>query len=388
MSKTAARWPALDVLRGIAILGTLATNLWVFTHPAGSIGDFDGPPPTDPLEIVLRQLSTGKFLGLLSLMFGIGLAIQCDSARRAGRRWPGDYHWRALVLFVDGVLNYLLVLEFDVLMGYAASGVVVAWLLLTSDRAQWRWLLGLAAVHFAMLTTFCIAMHPFPPPAFADPSAFAASLAYNPFRDAGWWELVRFRVDNFALYRTVEPLMILPLTVAMFLLGARLLRAGVFAPEGARLRRRLMLAAALALALDIAIALFAGMPWWFLTRWGTATVVALGILAAGAAFYQRRTPGWLGRRLAEVGRTALSCYVLQNLLATAICYGWGLDLAGRIDESQRLPTTVLLYLALCPLLMLAAHLWLRRFDRGPLEAVWAGAHGGLARRRAAAAGAP
>lgn len=30
------RIAALDVARGIAILGTLGTNIWIFTDPAGS----------------------------------------------------------------------------------------------------------------------------------------------------------------------------------------------------------------------------------------------------------------------------------------------------------------------------------------------------------------
>lgn len=29
------RLAALDVLRGIAILGTLGTNIWILTHPRG-----------------------------------------------------------------------------------------------------------------------------------------------------------------------------------------------------------------------------------------------------------------------------------------------------------------------------------------------------------------
>lgn len=387
MAPDSHRMPVLDVLRGIAILGTLATNLWVFTNPAGSIGDFDGPPPSDPFEIVLRQLSTGKFLALLSIMFGMGLAIQHRAALAAGRRWPGDYLWRAAILFLDGVVNYVLVIEFDVLMGYALSGVIVAFLLGTSPRAQWRSLLALAAVHLAILTAASIALSPFPAPEFGDAHAFAASLGSNPFRDGNWWDLVRFRVEHFVDYRVVEPTLIMPLTVAMFLLGARLLEAGVFEARGAGLRRWLMLLGAIALPADIAIAVFAGMPWWFFTRWGTAVFVALGLLAAVAELYRRRPmPGWLGRRLVEVGRTALSCYVLQNVLATAICYGWGFDLAGRIDESQRLLATVLLYIVLCPVLMLAAHLWLRRFRRGPLEAVWAASHRGLSRGGEAAPG--
>lgn len=378
MTAANARLPALDLLRGIAILGTLATNVWVFTHPAGLFGEMDGPPPSQLLEVVLRQLSTGKFLGLLSIMFGVGLAIQQRAATAAGRPWPSSYHWRAALLFLDGVLNYVLVIEFDVLMGYAVSGVLVAWLLCTSERAQWRWLLGLAAAHFALLTLLLLAVPSLPASIHADPAAYAAALDWNPYRDGSWWDLVRFRIENLVVFRIVEPVLILPMTVALFLLGARLYRAGVFEPSGAPLRRRLMWIGLLAWPVDMAIAVYAGMPWWFYTRWGTAALVALGVLGLVAEFYQARTPGWLGRRLSEVGRMALSCYVLQNILASVICYGWGFDLAGRIDETQRLPATVLLYIALCPLVVLAAHLWLRVFPRGPLEAVWASSHRRLA----------
>lgn len=381
MTVATARLPALDVLRGIAILGTLATNVWVFTHPAGLLGEMDGPPPSDLLEVVLRQLSTGKFLGLLSIMFGVGLAIQQRAATTAGRAWPGSYHWRAALLFLDGVLNYVLVIEFDVLMGYAISGVLVAWLLCTSDRAQLRWLCGLVGVHFVVLTLLALAVASLPAPVHADPAAYAAALDWNPYRDGSWFQLARFRIDNAVAFRVVEPVLILPMTVALFLLGARLFRAGVFEPAGAALRRRLILVGLLAWPLDMAIAVGAGMPWWLYTRWGTAALVSFGVFGLVAAFYQARpAPGWLGRRLSEVGRMALSCYVLQNILASVICYGWGFDLAGRIGEAQRLPATVLLYVALCPLVMLAAHLWLRAFGRGPLEAMWASSHRWLAQR--------
>src|SRR5215207_4965521 len=69
----------LDVARGIAILGTLATNIWIFTDPAGIIGYLDRPLPTlfngfeEAVQTIARQLANGKFLGMLTLMFGVGL---------------------------------------------------------------------------------------------------------------------------------------------------------------------------------------------------------------------------------------------------------------------------------------------------------------------------
>ncbi|MBZ4312360.1 hypothetical protein LAN17_22600, partial [Mycobacterium tuberculosis] len=76
MSST--RLQSLDVLRGIAILGTLGTNIWIFTDPEGLIGYLQGPSasPWRPVEITLQVLAQGKFLGLLTIMFGIGLALQ------------------------------------------------------------------------------------------------------------------------------------------------------------------------------------------------------------------------------------------------------------------------------------------------------------------------
>ena len=69
-------------------------------------------------------------------MFGVGLELQRRSARRRGRPWPGRYPWRARLLFLDGLLHYLLVVEFDILMGYAVTGAVVAAVLATSPRSQ------------------------------------------------------------------------------------------------------------------------------------------------------------------------------------------------------------------------------------------------------------
>jgi uncharacterized protein len=65
-------------------------------------------------------------------MFGIGLALQQRSARRAGQRWPDSYPWRAALLLLDGVVHFVLMTEFDVLVGYAIAGWIVSYLLVTA----------------------------------------------------------------------------------------------------------------------------------------------------------------------------------------------------------------------------------------------------------------
>jgi uncharacterized protein len=268
---------------------------------------------------------------------------------------------------LDGLLNFLFVAEFDVLMGYAVTGLVVAYILATTERAQRRWLIIAASVHVTMLTLFAAAL------AFAPPrdGAGSAPLDPNPYADGSFWDLVLFRLDNALIFR-LETIFVFPMSIALFLVGARLFRAGVFGPEGARIRRRLMVIGfAVAAPLDLTLGIAGGGDIIVITRYGTAPFVALAILAAVAEFYLRRPRlGFAGTRLSEVGRTALSCYILQNLIAGALCYGWGFGLAARFPDSARVPFTVAIYLVVAVAILTFAHLWLRRFERGPVEWLW------------------
>ncbi|MBD9469918.1 DUF418 domain-containing protein [Pseudoxanthomonas sp. PXM01] len=356
----------LDVLRGIAILGTLGTNIWIFMYPGGLLGYLaTGWGQSDDMHwgtLALQQLTQGKFLGLLALMFGMGIVLQQRSALAAGIRWPGPYLVRAALLFVDGVLNYLFVVEFDVLMGYAITSVVVAFMLRLGSRGRTAWLAVAAGVHFLFLGLVVLVL------AFFDgdmPGGVTAATG------SGWWDMVQSRVDNVWLFRE-EMFFIAPMSVALFLLGARLLEAGVFEARGVRLRRWLIvLGLGVAWPIDMAMGVFGGDAGIMAGRYGTAPFVAMGLLAAVAeAFHRRPQPGALGRRLAEVGRMALSGYVLQNLLASALCYDWGLGLARRVPEAWSVPATVGIYLLVAAGVMLFAHLWQRHAKRGPLEWLW------------------
>lgn len=360
------RIASLDVARGIAILGTLGTNVWIFTEPRGMMGYLDSVG-TESLPIrVLQTLAQGKFLGLLSLMFGVGLAIQQASALRHGKPWPGRYWRRALVLFLDGLVHFLLIAEFDVLMGYAMVSFLVSALLILQPRARTRWVVASVGVHLAMVALAVIGM------------SLAGGLSqprdpaqFNPYADGSFWDLVVFRADHALAFRA-EAVFLIPLTIAMFLTGARLFQSGLFTSDGAALRRRLMVIGAVAAPIDLALGIagaplgFSG-PAVFVGRYVVAPVVALGLLALIAEFYQRRGIGRVGGALSKVGKTALSCYVLQNVIASVLCYGWGLGLAARYGAEHRLVFTVAVYAVVVACLLVVSGLWTRKFSRGPIE---------------------
>ncbi|ROP57528.1 MULTISPECIES: DUF418 domain-containing protein [unclassified Rathayibacter] len=364
-----ARIDSLDVVRGVAIIGTLGTNIWLFSHPWGLLGMLSEPvtPGTSPgaqtVQLVLMALAQGKFLALLSLTFGIGLAIQHASAVRRGRRWPGRYLWRATLLLFDGAVNYVLIAEFDVLMGYAVTGAVVAWLLLTRPRTQRRTVVVLGALHVLLISALVALVATQPGAAGQGPTG------RSPYADASFLGLAVFRLQNTGVFRA-EPLLIGFLSLAMFLLGAQLLRAGLFAEEGRLLRRRLMVLGAVAAPVDLALGLTGSAAGLLAERYLVAPLVALGLLALLAELGLRRgSDGWLARRAREVGRVALSAYLLQNLLGGALFYGWGLGLAVTVAP-WRVPVTIGAFVLIASIVVLAAHLWLRRFAVGPVEWLW------------------
>ncbi len=372
-----ARLPLLDVLRGVAILGTLMSNVWIFAGPGAEWGVLSGNAGTSAgaelsslagaAETIFRSLANGKFLSMLTILFGVGLAIQFRSAAKRGQPWPGRYKWRALFLFAEGTVHFVLVFAWDVLMGYAVVALLVAWLLTRSARAQRVTWIVMGGLHLVAMTLLTAAML-LATGGGTDgrPDADAVAL----YAEGGYADQVTFRLSH-AIALRMEPVLSFGLLVFLFLLGVRLFRAGAFQSDAAGRRIRCRLAGwGLGIGLPLTtVAVLGGSDFFFLERYGAAPVLAIGYLGLiGMVMDRLRHPGPLTSALTSVGRTALSCYVLQNVLAMLGCYGIGLGLASRWADSG--PWWVMgLWAAICLVLVIGARLWLRRFEHGPLESV-------------------
>lgn len=125
---------SLDILRGLAILGTLGTNIWLFAY----LGDVNyiftfthnkwWLSGDDFLRILFLSLINGKSLGLLAIMFGVGLELKYQQSKRLNQTWPGRYIWLSLLLLMEGLLHFTFVLEYDILMSYAVTAIVVSFI--------------------------------------------------------------------------------------------------------------------------------------------------------------------------------------------------------------------------------------------------------------------
>ncbi|MFC3849366.1 DUF418 domain-containing protein [Corynebacterium hansenii] len=408
------------MLRGIAILGTLLTNIWIFAASAGRGFSAPGENPlageaTDIAVNWATELSTyidkalnlvtdGKFIGLLTIMFGIGLEIQRQSAIRRGETWPGRYPWRAGLLVLDGLLNYIFIFEFDVLMGYGLTGLVVAAVMARSPKAQKIWMVIGISAHVILLCGMDIIPRLLGVNSRGDAggdTGMTSRITEEEFRRlggtddgvitdgfpnigaGGYWEQVVSRLDNFIGGRGEIPVMFI-MGLGLFLVGAHLYRAGIFEERGAKLRKwTMLLSFGIGLPIDWGLRLFAHDGTGGITRYGTSSMVAFGVLALVAEFYVRRTrridageipgdrpTGWLGHALSLVGRMALTCYIGQNLIASIVFYEWGFGASRMIQGQYFTYWTLLIYLGIAAFLVAFSALWLRRFPRGPVELVW------------------
>jgi uncharacterized protein len=164
--------------------------------------------------------------------------------------------------------------------------------------------------------------------------------------------------------------------LAFFLVGIVLMRAGFFQPQRRRWHR-LACAAGLLIGLPgEALLVLAYVESGYEMSWLTmaaetlhlvsSAALCLGYAGAVMLLSGSRLGGLLARTLGAVGRMALSNYILQTLVATAIMYWWGFARFGEVDR----PTQMVLVGLICAAQLVLSPLWLRFFTMGPLEWLW------------------
>ena len=120
------RIDAIDVLRGLALLGVVAMNV-VTQFRVSIFEQFLFPkPPLSPIdsavETILMLAVDLKALALFSLLFGAGLAIQFERLARSERRTLLLVR-RLVVLLAFGLIHLCLIWNGDILTEYALAGL-------------------------------------------------------------------------------------------------------------------------------------------------------------------------------------------------------------------------------------------------------------------------
>ena len=363
----------LDALRGFALAGVLLANLEAFSlyfflppEAAVALPTFAIDRWLDPASALL---SSGKFISLFSIMFGIGFALQMQRiGERGGRGW---YLRRLAILFLIGLLHSALWWG-DILRWYAVAGL----LLLPLARMRPR---NLAILGVALVSVPNLPLAQWWPggwPLAPHDQAFAGALAAFSSSHPGtmlhgnaafehWW-----RQSQWGLMLSIPGRM---------LIGMALGNSGALRDPHAhsRLWKCLLwcLPAGLALALLVMLSDYHRLPWptsdtgaLLLRTFGHDIVlmVALGYAALFVhLFFRPAWHRWLVH-LAPVGRMALSNYLAHSIIGVAVFYGIGIGLGPRYGMVAVMGA----WLALFGVQVAFSRWWLDRFRFGPAEWAW------------------
>lgn len=359
------RIDAIDVLRGLALLGVVAMNV-VTIFRVSIFERFLFPkPPASPIdstvETILMLAVDLKALALFSLLFGAGLAIQFERLAGSERRTSLLVR-RLVVLLAFGLIHLCLIWNGDILTEYALAGFIVLPFLFGP-----RWLLAVAALAFLGLY---LAMQAFPPPGLWPGTAALAQdvvEARRIYPTGGFPDVLAFRL------REIPPIAylhayIFPRTIGLFLLGAFAWRTGILRRQPRHLIFSIAACIGLGAALILAHAgrlIASGRIDALAEPLGTI-VLALGygaaIIGIANTVSGKKLLGWA----APLGRMAFTNYIAQSVILGWIFYGYGLGLFGQLGVTSALAIGLAVYFVQVPF----SAWWLGRYRYGPVEWLW------------------
>jgi len=373
------RYVILDVLRGLALAGIALANypefgLWTFLSSSEQAA-----MPTGSIDHTVRFLQyllvDGKFYTLFSLLFGIGFSLIL--ARHSTRLFLR----RMFILMLIGLCHLLFIWSGDILLLYAAGGMLLPLFIKMRDKA----LIGTALLLIVL------------PVGLDALTQFAGIDFAKPFYDAWWAEATAQGIgeENFATWLRdahTYPEMFafllqgayermwefvsghrLPKVVGLFILGYLAGKHRLYANmKKDQLRKTACWSGIVGIPCSFLYA-------WSATHdhaWGlcahsllyTVSVIPLSLtyISALCLVYTAHPDLKLWRWLAAPGRMALTNYIGQSIIGIVIFYGLGFGLGTRFGLIHIEITAAAVFLAQ----IWVSHTWLKHFRFGPLEWIW------------------
>ena len=378
----AERVDVLDALRAFALLGIFISHVPEFsgfdfmTDAEQAARDVLGA--NAPLDAFQDFFIRGKFFSLFSLLFGIGFAVQLDSARHRGADFARHFARRLFVLFAMGALHAL-VWYGDILKDYALIGL----LLIVTARWKPKTTLYAALAVLALRALWPIMMwvvvaRATPLEAGANPAGdfFALTQTFS------GTDLSAIFAANGELLRLKALQMIYDgkaiSILGMFLLGAYIGRRRIYRELAANtpfLHRVLLICAPIGIIgnafmtyTDTLATRYPPTALWTIGQIVFAVAVPAMTLAYACGFallWQTALRRPL-RMLAPAGRMALTTYVSQTLIGILFFYGVGAGLRGSVGLAECMLFAVTVFALQCAL----AAGWFEVFRFGPLEWLW------------------
>lgn len=375
-SLPALRYPQLDWLRGLAICAILLMNIVSFALPTNAYLKPNWSGLASNADTWCWAVQSfwfeNKFITLFALLFGAGLALQLS--RKTQRQLRHRLCW----LCVFGFAHFILLWEGDILLNYGLCGLVALPLIKRLGCSKRLIRIGLIYYLMGCACWFLTSLLSLSNVATSETSIAIQALheqrLHSAATDYGLWQrsssLVSTLVGGMLIYGWQ--------LIGLMLIGAGLIKSGWLNGTGRWQPADYLKQCACFLLPAASIVLLQVAGQWqahWQGAWSDAYLGLLGLLAAPVMtigyvmFFLGCWPiierTFTGKLFCSVGRMALSNYLLQSILATAIFSWFGGFM--HFSRWQLLAGFVPLIISLNFCFSL---LWLRYFQQGPLEWLW------------------
>ena len=391
---------SLDFIRGVAVLGILAANIVAMSAPGvvmmWPLAAGDAPTGSDFWAwLGTLVVIDGKMRGLFTLLFGAGLYLFMDRVWARGGTLALQAR-RLAFLFAFGFLHFLFLFYGDILMLYAAWGMLAMVMLRMGAKSQFFIGLSLYIAFGLLLTLFSL----FPALSELDPAGCADSIGAETcaemaavgadvqadaaaeqavYGGGSYLDVVSYAVTE-QIWFQIQALFMAGLseTLPLMLMGMAILRFGWFDGTGAAGKQLVLglVAVALGMGGTAYLALWAadsGHGFWISMLSSsqalghfTNLLSVLGLAAVLGALGASLSKGWLGSRFAAAGRVAFTNYIGTSFVMLFVMQGWAFGLYGELSRTEMLGVV----LAAWAVMLAWSKPWLDRYRYGPLEWLW------------------
>lgn len=366
----AERIHILDVLRGFAIFGILAVNIYGMSSPNFLPGYIESEMPwyDELAKTLMLFFAEGKFYVIFSFLFGLGFSVQLTRAESKGKDVRSFYPRRLWVLFGFGLLHAVFFFIGDILRHYALLGFALLAFRKRSDRTLIIW----AGVFF-VLGFLLVALMGGPAGSggeLPEEMMDIVAMARGVYNSNSFLQVVLFQV-----FGAIFSFFIILLTqggsvMALFLLGLLVGRTRFFErlTENHSLLKKMALWGLLAgLALN-ALFVFSTENIW-LSSIGYAFGAPILSVAYVSGLCLLSLTAFGSKLLApigKVGRMALSNYISHSVVCSFLFNGYGLGWYEQVGPAGLWGIVFAVYIIQIPISVW----WLSRFQFGPLEWLW------------------
>jgi uncharacterized protein len=400
---------SIDILRGVAVLGILAINIFAFGLPLAAYSNpsvYSGSGLNLVTWILVHIVVEQKFLAIFSALFGAGVAVMWQRAEERGRPLGAVYYRRIFWLLLFGAVHGYLLWHGDILFHYAFVGFFLYLFRKRPARSLLRIgavlvlvtpllsVAGGALVDYMRSTAHEVEMMQaegeMPTPEQEElaeswnetrknlePTPEEIEEEIRISRD-GYAGIVGRRAPLVFMYQTFMSGLFMPWrSGAVMLFGMAFFKLGILSGQRSTgfYKRCVLWGYGIGLPL-------AALSAWDLIRtefepvhmmqvashlnYFGSLAVALGHMGVVMLVCRSGSLEGIRARLAAVGRMAFSNYILHTVICTTLFYGYGVGLFAHIGRLGLLGVVA----AIWALQLWLSPLWLGRFRFGPLEWLW------------------